>query len=671
MRTAPANYTALLDNPNLNPVWIVIFDGLPAADGQFCSGDFGDIDGDWKKHIVNMRLRFGTIDLLEPHTDANEYEFEIADIELIFTNVLKDYDLLGGTVTIKIGFAELDEVDFVTLPSVTIERISLGADYLTWRIVAKDEFFRIKQNIFNGFATSTLDGDIAAFAATVSVGDTSNFVDPTTLPDWIRTGIVIDQEIKIYTAISGDDFTGCINQGDTAFGPHDSGAQVRQAIIFACDHLTALLHILTTTDAGGNGFYDLAIPGFGLSIPLASINFDNIEKVAYRTVAFRENGFSLNPLQASLVATEQEDLSWIEKNLLAPVGAFLFSNNGQIDVGVLDYIWYNENYVSIRDFVNEDIIDFEFGFVDSTNVIRTQAAIDPVTKLFRTSLTTQLDDGVSEYGENPKAFEYIFLGNLLMTVGFLARGYWWNRRVFDLYGDMAATVKFSALPRCWLVEPGDDIRITYDYLPDLIAGTRGWTNRKVRILGQEIDFAGECTFTGISWHVFNRVSGMVNGIYTINTVAAIDIDDPNVAFSANFAETPEVTEAVDGYYDNSGTDYEADLIVFFIELAEPGTGTGEQNVAIRISAIDASGGAGNLITADHKINVRYDAAGNDTRELAMYLYIYDSVGGDRFNDIDRIKVEFFDRSSAVANDQPIITFVGAWFVNHERDMSQV
>lgn len=670
MRSAPANYLALLDNPSLNPVWLVQFIGVSDNRGLFCSGEFADITEDYKKDLVNVRLRFGAIDLLEPHTGANEYEFEIADKDLVFTNVLKDFDILGRFVTIKIGFAELEEADFVTLPTVTVESIELLQDYLTWRIRAKDEFFRIKKTLFTNLAQTNLDGDSPQFDSTVKVESTTGFLDPDDLPGWIKTCLSLDkQEIKIYADISGADFINCIVHSQVARVSHDSGTGVRQAIGFTCNQLIILLHILTTTDSGGNGFYDLGIPGFGLGIPATSINVDNIEKIAYRIGTSKDDGGG-GELTGNIVITQPESLSWIEKMLLQPLGCYFFSNDGKIDVGALDYVWHNENFTSQRDFINEEIVEAEFEFIEAINVIRTQSRFNPSIEAFKFLTSVQLDDSVIEYGINSKPFENVAYG-FVGDPGFLVRGFYWNRRFFDFYGDMAANITFSALPRCWLVEPGDDVRLTYDYLPDLIAGTRGWTNRKIKILGQEIDFAGECKFTGITYQIFDRVAGLTDGIYIINKVEALDIDESNVQYSENFLETPDVIEAEDGYYDNSGTDYEADLIVFLIELQEPGTGSGEQTIAIRISAVDGTMSGDNVISQEYKAQIRYDAAGSATREIPMYLYIYDTVGGDRFDDIDHIKVEWVDRSSSDPDDQPTITFTGAWFVNHARAMSLV
>lgn len=666
MRSAPANYLALLDNPNLNPVWIVIFDGLPDDRGRFCSGDFGDIDSDWKKHVVNVRLRFGTIDLLEPHTDANEYEFEIVDKDLIFTNVLKDYDLLGGTVTIKIGFAELDEADFVTLPSVTIERISLGADYLTWRIVAKDEFFRIKQKLFSGLPTTQLDGAIAAGATTVSVDIIDGFIDPIGLPDGIKAGLIIDNELKSYTGISGNDFTSVRTEAGTGDVSHEDNALVTQALIFFTHELIAFLYIACTTRAGGNGFYDLGLPWLGLEIPAANIEIESIEKTSYRISSMVQFDPAIFAGFVYTITPKDRSLQWLEKKLLHPNGCYFISNNGKIDVGALDYVWDTENFASDRDIANDEIIDAEFEFIEAINLIQAQHQQNPVTEAYFNITGVQvvsLQDSVDEYGINALPFDYASNDSNLWFAGQDVRSQYRQRKFFDYYGDISATIRFSTLPRCWLLEPGDDTRITYNHFPELTAGTRGWTNRKVKILGQEIDFAGECKFTGISYQMFTRVAGMTGGIYSLNDVPEVNIDDTAVAFSINEGETPEVLEAADGYYDNSGTNYEADQITFFIEVQEPGTGAAEETISIRVSAVTAT----NVLIAEKKyFNIRYDATGSALHEIAMTLSL-----AEQFTAIDHVKVEWYDRSSPTGADQPTVSFVGVWFIVHERDMTQL
>lgn len=658
MRTATANYLALNDDAANNPVWIMIISGLPANRGSFASGDFADIDGDFKKDIVNIKLHFNKIDLLEPHTDANEYEIEILDKDLNFTSVQKDYSLFATQITIKVGFAELAEADFVVLPTVTIDNIELLDDLMTWNIRAKDNIFRTKQDLFTTLPQSNLTSAIAAGAATITVADGSLFRNPTSpaLPPWVKTCVVIDSELKSYTGISFNDLTGASSEGVTGDVTHEDDAVVKQAIGFKCDPLTVLLHVLMTTDAGGNGYWDLAIPGFGLGLTSAQINVDAIEKLGWRISGFRESNLELRH-----VIYQRERLEWIERTCLRPLGCYFKSTAGKIDVGSLDYVWQNENFVSQRDFANEEIIDLNFKFINPINFVRTQAKINPVSGDFTDYADVILDDSVNEYGQNPQPTEYYFNNDPLILGNpgtFGANSHYWVRRYLDIYGDVAAAIDFKSLMRGWLIEPGDDVRISYDPVPDLIAGTLGWTNRRALILGQEINFNGECRFLAESYQIFDRVAGLTNGIYTINKVTAGEIDDPNLAFNATLSTT---LQADDAYYENIFNGYAADIVAIFLELEEPGGGSGNQVIRISTQALDNTTATLNTETRQF---IRYDAAGSAVHEIVIYHYMGNGPVTPGY-----IKLDWHERSSSAGADQPTITVTGMWFIEHQRDMA--
>lgn len=659
MRTATANFLALNDDPVKNPVWIMIISGLPDNRGKFASGDFVDIDADYKKHIQNISLHFNKIDVLEPHTDANEYQIEILDKDLAFTNVMKDYNLYGETITIKIGFAELAEADFVVLPTVTIERIALQNDHLTWTMTAKDDLFKTKQKLFTFLPSTNLSGNIAIGASTITVDDTTGFRDPSTSPAFpsnVLACIVIDQELKSYTGISGNSFTGCTTRGVTGDVAHNDNAPVKQAFAFNCQPIIAALHVLTTTPDGTNGFYDLGIEGFGLGIPADNFLIENIEKTSWRITSAGEQG------QSTIhIAYQEESLAWIERTCLRPVNSYFFSNNGKIDVGAIDYVWYNENFASDSDFSTEEIVDIQYDFVEPINLINLYHGKRALSDDFRFFFRAQLDDGITEYVPNLRPFEqFLNDGQSQILTGLDPDFYFWLRRLFDTYGDSFAKVRFETIMRGWLIEPGDEVRITYDQIPELITGTRGWINRRIKILGQDIDFSGKCSFIGESWQILDRVAGLTDGIYTLNEVEEGDIDDTALAFNAS--ETG-ATDAEDAYYDNTVTNYEADNVVFFVELEEPGTGTGEQFIRLRTFVIN---GSASIVGGNSYSRIRYNPAGSTIHTIPIYSYL-----NSDFDDIATVKIDWSERSSSAGDDQPTLTLKKLWFIRHNRVISEV
>lgn len=663
MKTTSTNYNTY-NQANSKPVWIAIFPDLPASSGKHCSASFLSMDVNYQRTIIGLNYHSISIDRLEPSTDLNnEYEIIFQDQDLAFTQAMTDDNIFGRSVTIKLGFAEIAETDFLTLPTLTVTDVELLPDMLSWRVRAQGALFNLNQKIFRGLAQNALNGDIASLASTITVDSTNGFVDPgsITFPSYIRPCILIDSELKSYTGLTGTSFTGCASVANTGDVDHFDNAVVKQAFAFYGNPLQLLVHILMTSDTGANGFYDLGIPGFGLG--LTAVNLYAIERLGYKILSTTEYSFPDYDDGAFLIATDEATaLDWLEENCLAPALCYLFVNSaGLLDVAAIDQFWDSENWTAVKALNSDEIFSASFEFEPVINWIETQYQREPQKNSFSKLLKIELDDSVSEYGRSEQPFIYRVFGNPFNDVllnSATPRYFYWARRVFNGYGDVTGKIKFETNYKNLVLDVNDPIEITCDNLPELTNGSRGWTSKKAIITGISIDFSGLVTIEADTYELFTRLDQLSGSNWSVSEVLQANIDDTAVAYSSDNTIT---IEAADAYFDNTADSFDADLVVFFVEVAEQATGTvTDATIGLRVQVRDGS----NLITANDSSRIHYNPQGSEVLSIPLYLWVSNSFDG-----IITAKLDWFYRSESAPDDQPVITLKKLWFVTFNRDMS--
>jgi len=214
---------------------------------------------------------------------------------------------------------------------------------------------------------------------------------------------------------------------------------------------------------------------------------------------------------------------------------------------------------------------------------------------------------------------------------------------FYLLSNIPATLKIEVKQKHIKLEPGDFIQITRPSLPDLTAGTKGWTDVKGLITGQRFSLKSAIQYDVFVWDLYTRVT---NG-FTINSTTVTD--DTDVAFSATNDAT---LEAADGFHDFTNIAF--DWCIFTVTIAKPNEGAPGSNETISL-AFHIQNPTGTDIHTETRRYIQYFTEDSDTITYKFILIPF--TGGNLgVSGIDRVKVDWYERSTATAAKQPTITF---------------
>ena len=157
--------------------------------------------------------------------------------------------------------------------------------------------------------------------------------------------------------------------------------------------------------------------------------------------------------------------------------------------------------------------------------------------------------------------------------------------------------------------------------------------------------------------LLQRVAVLAGDDYTKNEVVQASLDRAACTFNADKTLT---IQANDAYYQNNVTAYDADLIVFFVEIAEQAGGLADGTIGLRLTAFNGA----NLIDADDKNYIHFRPSGTTVHLMPLYLHITNSPTG-----IATVKLDWFYRSSSDSAENPTVTLKKLWFVKFNRAMS--
>lgn len=139
-------------------------------------------------------------------------DFDNTMTELISPGVVVE-DMLGRKAKVYLGFArDSFPEDYITVFRGIVDDIKSEAGIVKLNISHPDQ--KKRQRIFPKIETA-LDGSITNSQTTITVASTSNFLQRVAGPNGVldtsfSSYIRIDDEIIFYTAISGNQFTGCL-----------------------------------------------------------------------------------------------------------------------------------------------------------------------------------------------------------------------------------------------------------------------------------------------------------------------------------------------------------------------------------------------------------------------------------------------------------------------------
>jgi hypothetical protein len=683
MRTTTANYTTYNANLYKNPVYIVEFGAITT---KYVSGTWNNIGSyTTKKYLRNIRASYGKIDIHEPNLTASTFDVTIVDKSSEFISFMNTNSLWGKTMTIKIGFQELDYADFVTLTptNTVVTDIRLESDLITWIIEGRDNLFNLIGAKFNDTGIDLL---IATLSSSLTAGETSTISVTTSTPFSIQTDIdgavndteptarvfvcvKIDSEIIQYTGTSGGNSLTTLTRGlgSSIAAAHSMGAEVIPGIGFKCDPLRTMLHLLTSSTAGTNGRYDLTLntntdtfsgvlkDGINTEISTDDINIESIEQLGWRLfheIEYDTNGYFY------IFANERNDvLDTIQEKLLKPHGLYLYINGGKIDIGHNDYVYFSENFSASDTLTDSDIkrvngLDHS-GYDQVYDKVVFNYDYDHATTDFGTnSEQTHNTTAATYYDSNRLIVDHHGATSSMDTdqIKHLVR------YRFLSFADISSIIKADSYHSKLLLEPGDTPSVTFSNLANVDSGSRGWTTQKAVLLGQELAMGLDESTVEHELRVFTipgYVDNAVSGYYSINKVAEGSIDDTSLAVSTDLTSS---TEAADAYYDNSSSAYQADRIIFFIRVTPPNFGGGSdfETIDLQICWMDNTP---TIQNSDRRRYINFNPQSSTAFTIALDLYGLNSTADTP----DRVKVDW-NATTATGSEVPTVEFVGVWFV---------
>ncbi len=665
MRTSTAAYDTENALTEKSPVVEVQFSGVTR---RYSSDTYGDISGDHRKLIKRMRTELLSIDILKGSANFGHTEFEVLDEALDVTILMRDNDLEGLDVTVRVGYQSLNIADFVSLPATKLRGPQLKSDYLTWKFISRDIISKLDKKIFTGGPRTTVAAAYTSGGSTIQVNSTTDFnIFPTGggQLDWMRAYIKVGGDVMVYdTVLTGPVRFNNVTNGDLGSLASDPAIGDEVTQVFGGSVLNPM-HLLlvilmsgnpNTGDTGDNHlFYDIrAVDGnnflFGLGLTSNDVDVAQIEELGWKYFEERNERCSF-----VLGDSPENALAWITKNILRPTGTYLYTRAGMICVGINDWFEVNENYpASPETILTADINpDNSTMKLDHDNLIN-HFEVRYGSSWQRTVRVFRLNASETAYGLNdePHVIESPILSRSA-NAGWIAAAF--ARRWLYFFGNTHVEWRFDTFSKEWLFEAGDNADITFDKLPDLDAGTRGWTAMQSIITGVDVEWMPEPKFTisGRSWEIFNRVTGF----YTVTK--SLTGGAGNLGFNTDNTNLFDIGDDIEI---GLGSVSAAQAFIVFIDLTEPGTATAnDEYVSIGIHIQSASEVED---TGDIKTYIRYSPSGSATQNLAFFI-----TSDAELNPFS-IKCDFFFRSGAGADD-PTLNFREVWAFELDQTITEL
>ena len=263
------NYKQKLGRPNISPVYLAIFEGIPT---RFSTRLVKNPAGPTLEIISNLASSGAQITVDQGRTSLASSSLEILDQDGVITKMGFEYQLGNRKVTIKAGFIGLNESDYVTAFVGRVNNYTLLQDNVTWSFDLVSLFTDTFVNIFDQY--SIQEGDISPSDVTITADDTTGFPLATAGVCYL----VIDTEVISYTGLTPTTFTGCARgQMGTTAASHSDQAQINNFLVLMGNPMTLALQIMLSTGNGTNGPYDVLPACAGLAIDQNLVDVAGIE----------------------------------------------------------------------------------------------------------------------------------------------------------------------------------------------------------------------------------------------------------------------------------------------------------------------------------------------------------------------------------------------------------
>lgn len=269
-------YERELRQLRIQPIYLVTFEGIPT---RFSTAPIKNELGPTKQYLTVPNGAGSQITPDEGRASLGSMTFSLLDYNTEITYLAFLYQLGNRIVTLKQGFQDLDESEYVLVYTGRILDYTLINDNVYWQFqvvnLLKDE----RKDIFRAF--TKLTAPATGIAVTLTVEATALFPTATAGVLYLK----IDDEVISYTGKTATTFTGCSRgQLGTVAAAHSADAQVVNLVRLTGNPLTLALQILTSTGAGTNGTYDVLPACAGLAIDQDNIDVERFESERDRWV---------------------------------------------------------------------------------------------------------------------------------------------------------------------------------------------------------------------------------------------------------------------------------------------------------------------------------------------------------------------------------------------------
>lgn len=459
----------------------------------------------------------------------------------IFTN-----GLLGTFVNIKFGWKDLSVFDYVTLASGNVEDIQYTDGI--WIFTLTDLNKTIGKPLVKLQTSLTVgDGDEVNAIFTDTVG---NYITNTAIIAGynalgIHVCIQVEDELIEYTSFDATfNFFDGYTRGafGTVAAPNAAGTPIKQVLIFQMRPGQFLLHAFTTTPTGDpENHYDLGLSWFGFGFFDSQIDIDSFERFDH-SFSMHEGALSNRPIVIN------EDIEngreWLEENILQPAGACFVASmvNGTIKIKNLGWGIYNSplvitpapirtnfivstgesfgNVIDNREFFAND---FSLRYRKSTNG-RGEGLLQRY----------QIDESVDEFeGQSLKELNY---GSVFDDGSFngAIHAINVNRERWGKFHAPPAKITMNTTWEAIILEPGDEILLSDQFLPKLQDGTTGFLNERIILTGTTLNLAsGEINLEGLAFEAWRLIPNDV----IITSIGALNIPAPTATLSADKSGT--------------------------------------------------------------------------------------------------------------------------------------
>ena len=482
---ANIRYMNKLKQGNLEPVYLVLFDGVPT---RFSLGIVSQAQGPTLNLVRNLTGSVSQVTVTEGHTSLGNTTVDILDQGGIVTKLAFQYQMGNRKVTVKAGFRGLAEKDFVTAWVGRVNNYTLAQDNVTWSFDLVNLFTDSFPNIFDQFCIE--QGAITDADTTITVDSTNGFPAATAGVCYL----VVDTEVISYTGITSTTFTGCARgQLGTTPAAHSDQVQINNLVVLEGNPLTLVLQIYTSTGLGTNGPYDVLPALAGLSIDQSLIDVAGIEQQRDRwcgSYIFRFEEF------ASVVGKQ-----FLEQQIFTFCNAYpVTTNEGLLSVHVYgpplptqlqrvvdDTVLespptYSGNVYSTY-FFNEVDLSYDYNFLLDLAGTATNTATGPYGN--RTLYENVASQELFNNQAVTKTWQSRGMRTLITGSAVINRV---AQRFLKRFSIPSPIMQAKVLYSRRLLQPAEIVPVTSATVPDLTRGIVGIKNKLMEILGIAPDY---------------------------------------------------------------------------------------------------------------------------------------------------------------------------------------